>query len=503
MILSSPQAVYPIVKAVCRAACRFQPWCDIPHDPHTSDIIRSRLLLHVSLSSQHQVSSSQLPKQHNFHNPGLSMLFLPFLISSIYALALPPWELSDSYILDAISEDKVEIDNILKSPINFKDFPPLLRLPTDEERTIKDGEIPRYVIDYAPLVHLYSEERYWPYDIADFVEHFHATYKNGTRVTNDKLNISTLGDLPDLRSIYLTADEDFDMDPDWITGSHNKPSLLSGEIKDAPATLIVVDKGNGWVDAFWFYFYSFNLGPFVMGSGPYGNHVGDWEHSLVRFHNGVPMIVWMSAHGGGGAYYFHNLEKHELDPNHPIIFSARGTHANYVSVGTHPHDLPYDILCDFTDRGPLWNPTKNYLGYTYDGKYVYPAENNTNAKHKGRELRYGNWLTFSGHWGDKKLPDNDPRQEHSLIGGYKYIDGPLGPLKKNLLRIIPCERHKWWNFWNGCNVRENIKWGIGVESEGYNCGNIFVKVRPRFIRNLLQKITWGGGFCFVVDLIYG
>ena len=49
----------------------------------------------------------------------------------------------------------------------------------------------------------------------------------------------------------------------------NKPSLINGEIKDAPATLIVVDKGNGWVDAFWFYFYSFNLGPYVMGQGPY------------------------------------------------------------------------------------------------------------------------------------------------------------------------------------------------------------------------------------------
>ena len=84
----------------------------------------------------------------------------------------------------------------------------------------------------------------------------------------------------------MTANEDFDLDPEWITGLKNKPLLRNGEIKDAPATLIVVDKGNGWVDAFWFYFYSFNLGPFVMGSGPYGNHVGDWEHSLVRFYQG-------------------------------------------------------------------------------------------------------------------------------------------------------------------------------------------------------------------------
>ena len=78
----------------------------------------------------------------------------------------------------------------------------------------------------------------------------------------------------------------------------------------------------------------------------------------------------MSAHGGGG-YYYDNLEKYSLDPNHPIIFSARGTHANYTKVGQHPHDLPYTILSDFTDRGPLWNPSLNYLCYSFDGKHVY------------------------------------------------------------------------------------------------------------------------------------
>lgn len=436
------------------------------------------------------------------------MLILKWALAVLLATAtaVPRWQMDEGYIANVLNNDPVEIDNVLKSPNGFKNLPPILRLPKSHQKTLEDGEIPQYVVDFAPYVHLYSEERYWPYDVAKFVNHFYVLYKNGTvaySAEDGELNITMLGELPKIAKIYLTANEDFDTDPEWITGSKNKPSLVNGEIKDAPATLIVVDKGNGWVDAFWFYFYSFNLGPFVMGSGPYGNHVGDWEHSLVRFYKGQPIIVWMSAHGGGGAYHYHNLEKYELDTKHPIIFSARGTHANYVSVGTHPHDLPYEILCDFTDRGPLWNPTKNYLGYTYDGKFVSPATSNTNKQHVGRELKYGDWLTFTGHWGDQQLPSSDPRQRYSFIGGYKYIDGPRGPLKKNLLRIIPCERHKWWNFWNGCNVRENIKWGLGVESEGYNCGRIFMNVKPVWLRKILQQVTWGGWFCFVVDLIYG
>ena len=416
---------------------------------------------------------------------------------------LPRWEAANSYIMESIGTEKVEINNLINSP--DKNLPPILSWPKKEERTLKNGVIPQYAIDYAPLVHLYTEEKYLPYDIKDYVTNFFVTYENGSVVkgTEEEMNLSKLSKLPNVPDIFLLSRTDFDKDPEWVTGAKNKPSLIDGEIKNAPATLIVVDKGNGWVDAFWFYFYSFNLGPFVMGSGPYGNHVGDWEHSLVRFYNGVPVIFWMSAHGGGGAYFYHNLEKWEIDDTHPIIFSARGTHANYVSVGQHPHDLPYGILSDFTDRGPLWNPTKNYLAYSYDGVFVYPAENNTNSRHRGREVEYGNWLSFTGHWGDQKLPDDDPRQKHLFIGGYKYINGPSGPLMKNLVRLKTCERHKWWNFWNGCNVRENIKWGIGVESEGYNCGNVFIKIRPVWLRRILQKITWGGGFCYIVDLLYG
>lgn len=417
---------------------------------------------------------------------------------------LSKWDVRDSFIANAIRLLDSNLRGNMKYPLLLKNYPPLISTPKRSERSIGDGEIPQYVIDYAPFVHLYSEEKYLPYDINEFVKHFYATFDNGTIIkgTERGLNTEKLAHLPKQEDIYLTSFDDFDKDPEWITGLKNKPSLFDGKIKHAPATLIVVDKGNGWVDAFWFYFYSFNLGPFVMGSGPYGNHVGDWEHSLVRFYKGNPVIVWMSAHGGGGAYYYKNLEKDEDDPRHPIIYSARGTHANYVSVGQHPHDLPYDILSDFTDRGPLWNPSKNYLAYTFDGDFVYPNANSS-GEYKDRELKYGNWLSFMGHWGDKQLSMSDSRQLYLFIGGHKYIDGPHGPLMKNLVRLKPCERHKWWNFWNGCTIRKNIKWGIGVESEGYNCGNVFQKVRPKWFKKLIQRITWGGGFCFAADFLNG
>lgn len=440
------------------------------------------------------------------------MLISPIL-QAIFALAT----LGNCYILQELGNDPIP-----KS--QFKNLPPLKSNPSPKERTLNPGEIPNFVIQHAPLVHLYSEERYLPYDIKKYVKNFKPTYRNGTSVkldniTQGPLDIKDLSKLTNITNkseeqIFMTALDDFSLDPEWITGEFNKPNYYSGELKDAPAALIVVDKGNGWVDAYWFYFYSFNLGPFVMGLGPFGNHIGDWEHSLVRFYNGQPVILWMSAHGGGGAYLYQNIETPKtskfikpseyIGEDQPLIFSARGTHANYPSTGQHAHDLPWSILNDFTDRGPLWNPKMNYLAYTFDpssDKLTY-----ANGSIPFREAEYGDWLLYDGTWGDPLLNETDPRQVWAPAPfEWRYIDGPTGPLTKHLERTSPCQRAKWWNFWNGCNVRRYIQFGEGVfDQEGNNtCGHLYSSISNKFIRWIVELVTFGGWICFFTDLFLG
>jgi len=77
---------------------------------------------------------------------------------------------------------------------------------------------------------------------------------------------------------------------------------------DAPVVMLVVDKGEGIVDAFYFFFYSFNLGNKVLNIR-FGNHVGDWEHSLIRFKDGVPKSMFFSQHATGAAYTWDAVEK--------------------------------------------------------------------------------------------------------------------------------------------------------------------------------------------------
>ncbi|ODV88964.1 hypothetical protein CANCADRAFT_132337 [Tortispora caseinolytica NRRL Y-17796] len=368
---------------------------------------------------------------------------------------------------------------------------------------VRPGEIPDYVLKYAPAVHLYSEEIYLPYHVRDYVTHFTAT-QHGKNITNclrrnrrcpDRLKLSDLKNLPRKSDIYLTAVDEFDGDPDWITGLKNLPDPETHR-SDAPAILIVVDRGNGVVDAFWFYFYSFNLGPFVMGAGPYGNHIGDWEHSLTRFRNGVPEIVWMSAHGGGIAYYFDALEKMQTDSNRPLIYSARGTHANYGFPGKHPHDIPYSILDDFTDKGPLWDPQKNFLGYTYDGRNVHTAVTDMHDDD-------GGWLLFPGHWGDMKLAPEDPRQKFHPFE-WRFIDGPTGPLTKNLFRTDVCQRSKWYNIIGACIIHKHLNLDVDWTHDGLGLVGIWIsRINSSLLRSLLKILLWKGWMTVIIDKIWG
>ncbi|KAH7118889.1 hypothetical protein B0J11DRAFT_79609 [Dendryphion nanum] len=207
-----------------------------------------------------------------------------------------------------------------------------------------------------------------------------------------------------------------------------KGRKVVGGRSDAPATLIVVDKGDGIVDAFWFFFYSYNLGNTVFNVR-FGNHVGDWEHTCVRFQHGVPKAIFFSEHSFGEAYTWDAVEK---IGKRPVGFSATGTHAMYATSGVHPYILPGGILHDVTDRGPLWDPTLNLYSYTYDYKNDYLRASNITPKAPIE------WFYFIGHWGDKFYPLSDPRQ-YRFLGQYHYVNGPLGPRFKNLGRQEICQ----------------------------------------------------------------
>ena len=232
----------------------------------------------------------------------------------------------------------------------------------------------------------------------------------------------------------------------------NRSRGISGGKSSAPATLIVIDKGNGIMDAFWFYFYSYNHGNKVGGMH-FGDHVGDWEHSLVRFHNGIPRAVFFSEHSGGQAYAYGAVEK---IGKRPVIYAGAGTHALYAMPGIHPYVLPFGILHDITDKGPLWDPLHNFASYHYD----YLADESSTDSLQPSSLNPKSptsWFYFNGHWGDKFYGLDDKRQ-YRIAGQYHIVNGPVGPRFKNLGRKTVCYSKGSCTILESIAVGKKISW---------------------------------------------
>ncbi len=100
---------------------------------------------------------------------------------------------------------------------------------------------------------------------------------------------------------------------------------------------------------YWFY-YPYNDGPSLF------DHESDWEHVTVRLDRmGSPAGVYLARHeeNNPGAYRAWSRVRREGD--HPVVFSARGSHATYADEG----DLPwFESIgsCDDLERcqGPVW-----------------------------------------------------------------------------------------------------------------------------------------------------
>ncbi|EXJ77425.1 hypothetical protein A1O3_09651 [Capronia epimyces CBS 606.96] len=259
------------------------------------------------------------------------------------------------------------------------------------------------------------------------------------------LDLDTLSSLNQYgKAVYLTAIENVTSNPDWFLGE--TPDAAGALHNSTACAVVVIEKAEQEVDAFYFYFYSFNEGADITQVLPplnrifpdgrpgdhFGDHVGDWEHNMIRFKNGKPTGIYFSQHGSGQACKWDDGSCVSKDGDRPVVFSARGSHANYPTEGNHTHD---EALVDIADKGRRWDPIPLAYFYKYDPAtdVLTPADPGTYPT---------DWFHFEGAWGDKKYKDSDPRQKTvPYFGLKKYDNGPTGPKFKHLVRkgLVPDE----------------------------------------------------------------
>ena len=189
---------------------------------------------------------------------------------------------------------------------------------------------PRLLIYEAPVIWIQSQDPYFPSDIGAQLVHTKPEVNfAAVQGASNPLTLNNLASLNSLggTSVYLTSLDDITKNPAWLKGV--KPDG-SGKTNGAISCAIIVnDHGAGNVDAFYMYFYAYNQGNTVFGQ-EIGDHVGDWEHNMIRFKNGVPQAIWYSQHAYGEAFTYSAVEKQGV---RPVGYSAKGSHATYATAG--------------------------------------------------------------------------------------------------------------------------------------------------------------------------
>ncbi|RPB29622.1 hypothetical protein L211DRAFT_775914 [Terfezia boudieri ATCC MYA-4762] len=310
----------------------------------------------------------------------------------------------------------------------------------------------------APYVYLHSQEVYLPINTSQHLK-YTIPHLNYAKINYPPPSL-TLDDLSDIsdelgrRQVFLTSPDDALSEPQWITGKgFTEPK--NGHSK-AKSTIIVPRFTRRLTDVFYFYFYGFNLGPKVGGLR-FGNHVGDWENTMIRFVDGVPKAVFFSQHATGIAVDYAAVEK---IGKRPVTYSANGTHANYPKAGTHSFLLPFHFLSDYTNRGMLWDPVLNTDIYTLNfTSSPLPPSNPWYAPALQNPTAPIGWFHFDGFWGDRQLPVSDPRQ-YGAGGLWHWVNGPRGPRWKDLGRRNMCldkfETYGRMPAEGACNIRMNL-----------------------------------------------
>jgi hypothetical protein len=95
---------------------------------------------------------------------------------------------------------------------------------------------------------------------------------------------------------------------DWVTYVHVYPQL------------------DGGIALQYWFFYPFNHAPVALF-----DHEGDWEHVTVELRaNGEPRGVSFAQHSNNCPGAYRSWHEVRRDGEHPIVLSARGTHASYA-----------------------------------------------------------------------------------------------------------------------------------------------------------------------------
>jgi len=294
-----------------------------------------------------------------------------------------------------------------------------------------------YLRRYAPQVWFHPNEQYWPSSV-EWSFHFVKRYWSDS---NGRWWFKTKEELKTPSSVL-----------DYFHGADPKkqwtPFPLS--LKDVPAYAFWHQVHRDTVDLVYFFYYPYNRGKEVLNT-IFGSHVGDWEHVTVRLKlrqdsqgrtvvapsaDAQELSLNLAYHSGDARYPWVKAPKVQ-GAEHPIIYSAHGSHGSWLEPGRHKYgEAAGTDLVDYTGAGTAWDTWEKLECFDYDAKKgLGPAWKGTWPKWLDQDTRdknLGNQDPASGpvwRWGNYR---SGGVRKYGLVGEkqYRLEHGPTGPADK-------------------------------------------------------------------------
>jgi hypothetical protein len=219
---------------------------------------------------------------------------------------------------------------------------------------------------FAPVLHFTQGEKFYPTTV-NYIIQSSVLKQRGTSGTS-----SIVDSAPTPGNLGTYTSNDLFLDNKLATFEN-----IANDYSSNPASLVytayvhVVTSSSSTVLQYWL-FYAYN-------NGPLNDHQGDIEVIEVFLDTaGNPQTVLLSQHGAGQNAAWGDVEKVD---NHPVVYVAQGSHANYFRSYQGKMGIESDVVGS-------------------DGKTIMPADMNlVMLGEQGNHPASQSWLEFRGRWG--------------------------------------------------------------------------------------------------------
>lgn len=230
----------------------------------------------------------------------------------------------------------------------------------------------RYIEGYKPVIYLHSDENYYPILAEEFFLHPETTLLDQNGATLIPPGEMTMEEIYDENNTGNRKTGYYFEVPHCVRWGSN-PELNTNEDGDLTSPIYAMayeGKRDGvpkiYVHYVFFYGHNgaYKIAPLGIDLADAGEHKTDVEHMTIEIDKETKKLerLFLAAHGEEGVWMDANHKhlKYE-DGTHPVVYSAKGSHATYPREGVYVRIFGY--VNDNTEKSVRWDPhvTRFYL----------------------------------------------------------------------------------------------------------------------------------------------